>query len=70
VYNNSIMKNTLLYNASVALVKTAMVIKQLGDMDYANELLDKAEYYKNQIVIDEKQEEEILDYAERIKQGL
>ena len=47
-----------------------MVIKQLGDMDYANELLDKAEYYKNQIVIDEKQEEEILDYAERIKQGL
>ena len=63
------MKNTLLYNAALALVNAARIVKPV-DSDYAQELLDKAEYFKNSIVIDEEQEKEIIDYAEKIREGL
>ena len=63
------MKNTELYNASIALVQCARLVRPI-DKDYAQELLDKAEEYKNQIVIDEKIGKEVIDFGERIKEGL
>jgi hypothetical protein len=62
------MKNTKLYNASMALVQAARYVKEI-DKDFAQKLLDKAEGYKNQIVIDEKLEAEVIDFEKRIKEG-
>jgi len=62
------MKNTKLYNASMALVQAANFVKEV-DNEFAQSLLDKAEEYKNQIVIDEELEAEVVDFEKRIKEG-
>ena len=62
------MKNTKLYNASMALVHAANFVKEV-DNEFAQSLLDKAEEYKNQIVIDEELEAEVVDFEKRIKEG-
>ncbi len=62
------MKNTKLYNASMALVQAARYVKEV-DKDFSQKLLDKAEGYKNQIVIDEKLESEVINFERRIKKG-
>jgi hypothetical protein len=63
------IRNTLLYNASLALVEAAKFVKPI-DSEYAIELLDKAEEFKNQIEIDEELEKEVKNFEERIKEGL
>lgn len=63
------MKNKLLFNASMALVECAKFVKAI-DNEYAIELLDKAEEYKNQIVIDDKFNKEVEEFAKEIKKGL
>jgi hypothetical protein len=60
------MKNTDLFNASVSLVQAAYYVKFV-DKDFANKLLDKAEEYKKEIVVDKELEGEIIDFEERIK---
>lgn len=62
-------RNKLLYNAAMALVQAARFVKPI-DSDFMKILLDKAEYYKNQIVIDEKIEAEVTEFERRIKEGL
>ena len=62
------MKNTKLYNASLSLVQAAKFVREI-DTDFAQKLLDKAEGYKNQIVIDEKLEAEVINFEKRIKEG-
>lgn len=63
------MKNSLLYNASIALINAARFVKPV-DREYSKVLLDKAEEFKNQIVIDEGLEAEVIDFEERIRKGL
>ena len=63
------MRNKLLFNASMALVECAKFVRAI-DSDYAIELLDKAQEYKDQIVIDEKFNKEVEEFAEEIKKGL
>ena len=60
------MKNNELFNAAQSLVISAGFVK-LIDENFCKVLLDKAEEYKNQIVIDEKLEKEIDIYVEKIK---
>jgi len=62
-------RNTLLYNAAMALIQAAKFIRPV-DTDFMRILLDKAEYYKNQIIIDEKVEAEVTEFEGRIKEGL
>ena len=62
------MKNTKLYNASMALVQAANFVKEV-DYEFAQSLLDKAVEYQNQIVIDEELEAEVVDFEKRIKEG-
>lgn len=62
-------KNTLLYNASLALVHCARYVRPV-DIDYAQELLDKAQEYSNEIVIDEELEKEVDDFEQRIRKGI
>ena len=62
-------QNTLLYNASRALVETAKFVKPL-DPEYAIELLNKAEEYKNQIVVDEELEKEVNYFEQEIRKRL
>jgi hypothetical protein len=62
-------RNKLLFNAAMALVQAARFVKPV-DPDFMKILLDKAEYYKNQIVIDEKIEAEVTEFERRIKEGL
>ena len=62
-------RNLLLYNASMALVQCAKFIKPV-DVEYTQQLLDKAEEFKNQIVIDEKLDAEVTEFEKRIKEGL
>lgn len=61
-------KNTLLYNASMALVECARFVRPV-DSDYAKVLLDKAEEYSNKIVIDSKLEKEVDEFEQRIRNG-
>lgn len=53
----------------MALVETAKFVKPL-DPEYAIELLNKAEEYKNQIVIDEELEKEVKDFEQEIRKRL
>lgn len=62
-------KNLLLYNAAMALVYAVKFIKPV-DRDFAQVLLDKAQEYKNKIIIDKKLEVEVGDFEKRIKEGL
>jgi mannose/cellobiose epimerase-like protein (N-acyl-D-glucosamine 2-epimerase family) len=63
------MKNKLLYNASMALVQCSSFVKPL-DPDYAKELLDKAQEFMDQIVIDEDVDKEVDEFEKQIKKGL
>lgn len=62
-------KNNLLYNAAAALIECAKFIRPV-DMDFMNMMLDKAQEYTDQIVIDKKLEQEVEQFEERIKEGL
>lgn len=62
-------KNQILYQSACALVIAAGYIKHL-DNEYAQELLDKAEEFKNQITVDPELEKEIESYEQKIRKGL
>lgn len=62
-------KNTLLYNAAVALVHCARYVRPV-DVDYAQELLDKAQEYSNEIIIDKEIEKEVDEFEQRIRKGI
>jgi len=62
-------RNKLLYNAAMSLVQAARFVKPV-DSDFTKILLDKAEEYKNQIIIDEELEAEVIEFERRIKEGL
>lgn len=62
-------QNALLYNASMALVKAAEFVKPL-DPEYALELLDKAEEYKNKIVVDDELGKEVEYFEQEIRKRL
>jgi hypothetical protein len=62
-------RNNLLYNAAAALVECAKFIRPV-DKDFAVKMLDKAQEYSNQIVIDEKLEKEVKQFEERIREGI
>lgn len=71
-YNMSIMnlnENQKLYIAAMGLVNLASHIKTF-DAEYAQELLNKAEEYKNKIIIDENFEKEIDEYVKEIERRL
>lgn len=53
----------------MALIHCARFVKPL-DTDFAQTLLDKAQEYKDQIVIDQEVENEIEQFEERIRKGL
>jgi len=63
------MRNALLYNASMSLVNAAKFVKPV-DKEYSKVLLNKAEEFKNQIVIDNELEAEVIDFEKRIRKGL
>lgn len=62
-------RNVRLYNSSIALVEASKVVKGV-DIEFANVLLDKAQEYKDKIVIDEKVEKEVKNFEEEIRKGL
>ncbi len=62
-------KNNLLYNAAAALVECAKFIRPV-DIDFMNTMLDKAQEFSDQIVFDEKLEQEVNEFEERIKARL
>jgi len=62
-------KNTLLYNASMSLVECARFVRPV-DSDYAKTLLDKAEEFSKQIVIDDKIEKEVDEFEQKIRNGI
>ena len=62
-------KNVLLWNACMALLNAARIVKPI-DPVYTRQLLDKAEQFKNEIVVDEKLEKEVRGFEQRIKKGL
>jgi hypothetical protein len=60
-------RNVELYNACIALLQVSKLVRPV-DLLFANELLNKAEEYKNQIVpVDDETEKEIKEYADRIR---
>jgi hypothetical protein len=59
----------MLYNAAIALVKAAGFVKPL-DPTYSFDLLNKAQEYKDKIVVDEKLEKEVKDFEQEIRKGL
>ena len=62
-------KNNLLYNAAAALIECAKFIRPI-DENFVQTMLDKAKEYTDQIVIDEKLEQEVNQFEERIREGL
>jgi len=62
-------RNHNLYNASYALVQAASFVKHI-DPEYATTLLDKAQEYKDKIVVDEEIEKEVKGFEEEIRKGL
>jgi hypothetical protein len=62
-------KNTLLYNAAMALTDCARFVRPV-DKDFVKVMLDKAQEFANQIEIDEQLEQEVDQFEERIREGL
>lgn len=62
-------QNVMLYNAAVALVKAANFVKPL-DPNYSIDLLNKAQEYKDKIIVDEEIEKEVKGFEEEIRKGL
>lgn len=64
-----IEQNNKFYRAAILIVEAAALIKEF-DFDFANSLLDKAQYCKEKINIDESLEKEITSYELLIEQRL
>lgn len=62
-------RNSLLYNAANALITCAKYVKPI-DNDYAQVLLDKAQEYTNQILIDNDLEKEVDEFEGKIREGI
>jgi hypothetical protein len=62
-------RNNLLYNAAVACIAASKIVRPI-DQEFAIILLDKAEEYKNKVVIDEEIEKEVLEFEKEIGKGL
>ena len=62
-------KNNLLYNAAAALIECARFVRPI-DEDFVQSMLDKAKEYTDQIIVDEKLEQEVNQFEERIREGI
>lgn len=62
-------KNHKLYMSAVGLLNLARVIKTF-DEEFSQVLLNKAQDYKNQIILDENLEKEVDDYVKKIEERL
>jgi hypothetical protein len=62
-------RNYILFHSAASLVGAARFIRHI-DENFANELLDKAQEYKEKIEPDPQLEKEIEDYGKRIREGL
>ena len=62
-------KNNLLYNAAVALTECAKFVRPV-DMDFVQVMLDKAQEYTNQIIVDEELEKEVDEFEREIRKGI
>jgi hypothetical protein len=60
-------KNIFLYNGAKALIEASKFVTHI-DQEYAIEMLNKAEEFKNMIVIDEKENEKIGEYKKLIEE--
>ena len=61
-------RNAELYNTCILLLQVSRLVKSF-DEKFANEILNKVQEYKDQIVpIDYDTEMEIKDYADRIRE--
>lgn len=61
--------NALLYRASYSLVECARLVSKI-DEEYAQKLLDKAQEYRNKIIIDEELEKEVDEFEKQIRKGI
>lgn len=62
-------KNNLLYNAAAALTECAKFVRPV-DKDFVQVMLDKAQEFADQIVINEELEKEVNKFEERIREGI
>jgi len=62
-------KNNLLYNAAIALTDCAKFIRPV-DENFAKIMLDKAQEFADQIKVDDKLEQEVNEFEERIRKGI
>lgn len=62
-------KNNLLYNAAAVLVESVKFIRPV-DKEFVQVMLDKAQEYANQIIVDEKLEQEVNEFEEKIREGI
>ena len=60
-------KNIFLYNGAKALIEASKFVSHI-DQKFATEMLDKADEFKNMIVIDEKENEKIGEYKKLIEE--
>lgn len=60
-------KNVFLYNGAKALIEASKFVNYV-DKKFATEMLNKAEEFKNMIVIDEKENKKIVEYKDIIKE--
>ncbi len=61
-------RNPKLYNASFHLLQAAKLLRELEEPEELIEaLLNKAEYLKNQIVINQEELDKIAEYKEKIR---
>ena len=62
-------KNAKLFQVALHLLNAANLLRDIDD-EYREELLDKAQEYKDKIEIDEKLEKEVSEYEQRIEQRM
>jgi hypothetical protein len=62
-------KNQLLYNAAAVLVDAAKFIRPV-DKDFVQTMLDKAQEYTDQIVVDDELEKEVDEFEQQIRKGI
>jgi len=60
-------KNIFLYNGAKALIEASKFVNHV-DKEFSIKMLDKAEEFKNMIVIDEKENKKIGEYKKLIKE--
>jgi hypothetical protein len=61
--------NVQYYNAALALINAASHVRQI-DPEFATNLLDMAQTYKDKIVIDKELEKEIFELKHEIEKDL